>query len=1193
MRIENIFAKDIFRPINGVVKADQKDDASVWQELDEFVITREMQQHLTRFFSEYATDKSGDAEAAARIGIWISGFFGSGKSHLIKVLSYLLENREHAYENERKHAIEFFEEKIKDAILLGDIQRAVAAHTDVVLFNIDSKADNRAGRDAILAVFLKVLNKLEGFCEDYPHIAHMERHLSAKPGKYQQFMDYYRDLTQTAWVGERDAYQFNRDHVVGALSKTLGQSRESAEKWVDGAEETFAVTVERFAEWTKQYLDSRGPKHRLVFMVDEVGQFIGTDTHLMLSLQTLVEELGVVCQGRAWVIVTSQEDIDAVLGDIQGSRANDFSKIQGRFKTRLSLSSANIDEVLQERLLKKKPEVESEVEQIWTEKGDIIKNQLTFKNVGMTFREPKNAEEFAKNYPFAPYQFQLVQKIFEAIRKAGATGLHLSRGERSLLDAFQSAAKQVATDEVGVAVPLYRFYPSIESFLDTSVSMTIKQAADNPALESFDIELLRVLFLIRYVDEMKGNIDNLVTLCLDSVDADRLALRRQIEASLNRLEKETLISRSGDNYFFLSNEEQDINREIKSVELGGGEEEKLLGEILFTDPKTFRDQRKHRYLKNKMDFPFNRLCDGHPVGNRAEGALAVSAVTPLSEEYDVYTDARCILESSQENGQVVLRLADHPTLARELRAYLRTAKYLRTRDDSTLAATTRRIHKDLAEDNRNRREALAEFVRTMVEGARWFAAGERLQIKSATSTTALDESLEYLIDNTFHKMKLLDRLLGDAAIKETQAVLRSGDVAQQRIAMTLPESNPGAIAEVRSYVELCDKASRPMILFDMLNGRFAGRPYGWPKYDTLLLLARLHAAGEIRFALNHSQIPDEKVYEQVTTESQWRKITVLRRKTADPQAVQKARQLGKDVFAEMGPDGEDPIFAFLRDKASAWKVTLETYRSLADTGNYPGSSEIGEGLALLKALLAAEESGKFIDRFLARREELLTLADHFRDLEHFYEHQRPTWERLRSAAERFRLNEMELQRDPDAATALRRMAEILRAPNPYGLIQETEGVVARVQKVNEALLASARESATAAIEGQVAAVNGDLNRAAMDAPARAAILQPFERLRESVQKQPSLAHLAQAQSEAVRLKDQALIAIGTYLEEEEAAATPGTEPKLTIKKPRVIKPAALVKSGYLESRTDIDEFLDALRTAMEQALASDERIEIR
>src|SRR5437879_3070844 len=162
-----------------------------------------------------------------------------------------------------------------------------------------------------------------------------------------------------------------------------------------------------------------------------------------------------------------------------------------------------------------------------------------------------------------------------------------------MLDAFQSAAKTVSIFEVGVLVPLYDFYPAIESFLDTAVKKTIDQAETNPSLEPFDSQLLQVLFLIRYVDEMKGNVDNLVTLCLEEIDADRRGLRRRIEESLARLEKETLISRSGDLYSFLTNEERDINKEIKLVELSGGEEAKLLGEIIFDD--VLKGQRKHRF----------------------------------------------------------------------------------------------------------------------------------------------------------------------------------------------------------------------------------------------------------------------------------------------------------------------------------------------------------------------------------------------------------------------------------------------------------------------------------------------------------------------------------------------------------------------------------------------------------------------
>jgi hypothetical protein len=283
-------------------------------------------------------------------------------------------------------------------------------------------------------------------------------------------------------------------------------------------------------------------------------------------LQTITEELGTICGGRAWIVVTSQEDIDSVVGEMKQSKANDFSKIQGRFRSRLSLSSANVDEVIQARLLAKRPEVVDELQILFKDKGDILKNQLTFSNCGMTLKPYKDAEDFAKAYPFAPYQFQLVQKIFEAVRRVGATGLHLSRGERSTLDAFQSAAKMVALQEVGILVPLYRFYPSIESFLDTAIKKTIDQAQDNGSLEHpFDTDLLKVLFLIRYVEEIKSNVDNLVTLCMEEIDADRLALRGKIEASLGRLEKETLVKRSGDVYYFLTNEERDINKEAGQI----------------------------------------------------------------------------------------------------------------------------------------------------------------------------------------------------------------------------------------------------------------------------------------------------------------------------------------------------------------------------------------------------------------------------------------------------------------------------------------------------------------------------------------------------------------------------------------------------------------------------------------------------
>lgn len=1188
MLIQNLFKRDIARPINGVVKADQMDDATRWQELDEFVITRELDGHIRRFFESYldAIDHRNDADVSGRIGVWVSGFFGSGKSHFIKILHYLLRNEPVTLDEQTKQPFEFLSSKIDDSMFVGDLKRAVATDTDVILFNIDSKAGHKAGRDAILQVFLKVLNEMQGYSPDHPHIAHMERYLEAK-GKLGEFKEAFEKATGSPWAQERDAYEFNRDEVIEAFCTATGQSKESAEKWIDNGENTFELTVENFSKWVKEYLDSKGPDHRLIFVVDEVGQFIGGDTHLMLNLQTITEQLGTACRGRAWVVVTSQEDIDAVLGEMKTSKANDFSKIQGRFRTRLSLSSANVDEVIQERLLAKDADAVPELEQLFTEKGDIINNQLTFRNVGMTLRNYKGPEDFVRNYPFAPYQFLLLQKVFESIRKAGATGLHLSRGERSILDAFQSAAKQVRHDEVGVLVPLHRFYPAIESFLDTAVKRTIDQAAERD-LDTFDIDLLKVLFLIRYVDEIRGNVDNLVTLSLDQIDQDRLSLRRKIEESLVRLEKETLISRSGDVYSFLTNEERDISREIKNVELVGGEEAKLLGEIIFDD--VLKGMRKHRFSANKVDFTLNRSVDGHPFGNRSEGGLSVQVISPLSEEYEYFGDERCKLDSTSEGGSVILRLPDHESLGRELRTYLKTAKYVRSKDADD--ESTRRIIRHFGEENQVRRGRLVSLLGEMLAEGDCYAAGTKLATKASAPQAILDEAVEYLVKNTFNKMGLLKNLHDDP-VKEIQAVLRANDIGQMQLALKAEDNNSQALEDVKSYVELCSKTSRQIVLYEMIENRYGVRPYGWPSLETALLVAQLMVLGEIGLMMEGATLPVDRSYEPLATTSKWRKIVILKKQTSDPKAIQQARMLGNEVFSEMGPDGEEPLYLFLQRHLRGWQTDLASWKSLADTGSYPGGQEIADGLNTIKPLLGEEDSYKFIEKFNANKDALLDLSDAYHDLDHFFNHQKQTWERLRKAHERFDRNRLDLERDEKAAAGLRRMREILDAPAPYPLLKEAAGLISTVEQVNQTLVADRRSDALEKVEKQATAIRQELESVKADDSLRSRCLTPVESLVQQVKQTESLAHMAQAVSESQRLFDAAVRSISEWIEQQQAKGDETTPPPPAVKPIQVVKPTELLSQNYIETEEDIDAFLNQLRTALKAAVSENKRVQIR
>ena len=1193
MHIEDLFTKRLFRPINGVVKADQQDESVVWQELDEYVVTRELDKHLRRFFESYLAgiDNPKDPNIATRMGVWVSGFFGSGKSHFIKILSYLLRNRlAHDPESDAaRKAVDFFDSKIIDALLLGDIKRAVAADTDVILFNIDSKADSREGRDAVTAVFLRVFNEMQGFSGDAPHIAELERYLTQR-GALDKFHTAFKAASGSDWLQERDAYSLMRDEVIGALSQALDMSEDAASKWFDKAEDNQALTIEGFAKQVKEYLDAKGPKHRIVFLVDEVGQFIGNDTRLMLSLQTITEDLGRICNGRAWVIVTSQEDIDSVVGEFSNVRAHDFSKIQGRFHTRLSLSSTNTDEVIQARLLEKTGDARRALEALYAEKGDILKNQLSFSSKSPAMKGYKDQEDFVLNYPFAPFHFQLVQKIFESIRKAGATGLHLSRGERSMLDAFQTAAKRNAQKPVGVLIPLHDFYPAIDSFLDTAVKRTIEQAEDNPNLEQpFDIELLRTLFLIRYVDIVKADMDNLVTLCIDQVDADRLALKRKIGESLQRLERETLISSSGDIYFFLTNEEREVGREIKNVDISSSEETRLLGEIIYDD--VLKSANKHRYKANRRDYGYNRYCDGQPHGS-VTAELMLEVLSPLSDDYPLYGPAKCIGRSYEDGGRVLIKLGDDKELGREVRAWIQTNKYINQKSDAAAAPTLKRILADRAEENRERRTRLVALVAKLMVEADYYAIGQTLDIRAAAPSTAVETALAYLIENIYPKLGYI-KVVQDEALKEIRAVLLANDIGQGNFKLEGEEGNPQAVKELRDYLGLV--ASKGKILLSDLVERFTARPYGWPEWEVILLIARLVMAGEIRLMMDGAGLEPKEAIEPLSKSVRWKQIGLFKRQISGADELKAARQLGQQVFGKIGPEDEDGLVTFLRERLAAWEKSLNGYQALAETGKYPGKTEIETSLQSIQKLQFIKDGFEFTKAFLAQKAALPDLADDIHDLADFYDNQRKTWDRLREAQEiSFKPNQQLLEKEAPATNALRRMAEILQAAHPYGLLHEVDGLITTVQAINEQMVGERRSHALAKADEKLAEISAALDKAAAPPEVRNKALKPLQDTRKRIETDASIPSILMQQEMALEERDKALDLIEAAMTAIAATtAKPGAPTPKPVKPIREIRAADLSKKTYLETEQDVDTYVTELKQQLLAALAGNNRVRVR
>ncbi|HAS6345170.1 TPA: BREX system P-loop protein BrxC [Vibrio vulnificus] len=1232
MQLQQLFTKDITRPINGVVKADQVENDTVFVELDEYVITAELKGHIEQFFKYYmpSVDDPKKASMTGKSGIWVSGFFGSGKSHFIKIMSYLLKNVETNHDGKSKRAIDFFEEKLEDdQMLLGDMRRAINKENNVILFNIDSRADTDDKEDAILKVFLKVFNEKMGYSGDHAHIADLERDLDAR-GKLQEFHQVFEELSGSSWLEERDSYDFYRDDLAAAFAQVTGQSEEAGRQAIERLENNFSLDIQNFCKWVKQYLDG-SPERRIHFFVDEIGQYIGQNTQMMLKLQTITENLGTICEGRAWVVVTSQEDMDAVLGKMQeGSRKNDFSRIQQRFD-RISLSSSNVNEVIEKRLLDKTEPAKAALAQLYDEKGDIIRNHLSFERTNKAeFSNFTGTDNFISSYPFAPYQYNLVQKVFSGISQAGAAGTHLAKGERSLIEAFQTATNQFVSDDIGRLIPLYSFYPSIKKFLDTAVVRDINQAAEKSSINAFSVQVLQTLFMIRYVDEMKSTIDNIITLCINEVDQDVRELRLDITNSLDALENNNLIARQGDEYVFLTNEEKEIEKEIQNTEIESSDETAELSKILFEE--ILKTNNNYRYPENKQDFPVSRFCNGQPFDRTTDNDLLFKVISPIDSSYDEMNDAVCGNESSDS---ILLKLKDQTRLFGELRTYIRTAKY--TKRNAGRDAEMEVLIRAKAAENSARRKQIVSELEELIKQSDFYVLGQNYTTKGATPSAIVDNAYCHVIENTFSKLKYVKPYNGDIR-QQIQQTLIVDDLSQMNIDLTDVEANPRAIAEMEQHIAISDEYGRPITAGDMVK-KFSRRPYGWNDNEIILMIARLAVANKLTLQANQQDVALRSAFEHLDKTAKRANLRIRRVQQQSETNLKKAAGLYKSIFEKNAPTTEKELFEQASVLLKGKLAKLKDFKAKSTTGYFPGTNEIEDGIMLLSALLEQQGSYKFIDELLRKGNDLEDFVEDFEDLETFYEKQFSTWQTLANALTvEFAKNRHLLETSEQAKSALDKLEAIYKDKRPYGKIRNVQGLIEQVQAVNNELLANSRRVAASKLQTAIEDVQQHIADAKAPDNISNNALRPLQLSLQRLDKLTSIAEVNEEVRNSDELVEQAEQIINAYIDQQAKAAeqakreaekvTTATNGNGTLDLPpsdahsygstattgtrevaesSVAKPKAkkvvtfdtgsifreLGDSSYLETEDELEAYLSALKTQLSGLIASNHKVRIK
>lgn len=978
MLIKEMFEKEIDRDIQGVIIVGQSEAENVAQELDEYVVTKELQKHFADFFSSY---KKGIVGTTPKMGVWISGFFGSGKSHFLKILSYLLANKT---VGDRK-AIDYFvdDKKIVDQMVLADMKLAADTDTDVVLFNIDSKSDSNSkqNKDAIVNVFLKVFNEMQGFCGAMPFLADLERKLTEE-GRYNEFKQKFEEVYGETWEDSRQDFDFIQDDVVEVLTGMDFMSEAAARNWCEKAAEPYQISIEDFAKRVKAYIDRKGNNHHVVFLVDEIGQYIGEDSKLMLNLQTVTEELGKECMGKAWVIVTSQQDIDSVT-KVKG---NDFSKIQGRFDTRLSLSSANVDEVIKKRILEKKETPAQTLRLLYGQKTTIIKNLITF-NDGVEKKLYADENDFACVYPFVPYQFNLLASVLTSIRTHGASGKHLSEGERSMLAMFKESAMEYKECEAGTIIPFHAFYDALENFLDHSHRGVIIRAYENDMINPehkekvFAVDVLKVLFMIKYVDKVVvANIDNITSLMASNIDDDRIALKEKVEDALKVLMRQNLVQKNGDIYVFLTDEEQEINREIESQSVEMAEIINKVSEMIFED--IFTDKKyKYPAFNGRYSFNFNQIVDDRPYKSTQNFDIGVRILTPAS---DYGTDETTLRMVSGQGREVLVVLPDDRAFMDEIQRYLKIEKFLRLNTSSALSKyesikEAKRL--EMRERNANAKLFLTESLKDAVI----YVNGDRAQISAKEVSTRISEALGRLVKTVYHKLDYIDAAMGEDDIRK---LLKTSN----QITLNLEggtEPNIHALDDVLQYIA---GNSRMHVKTSMksIKDRFMKAPYGFVEDDVQWLVAKLFKRGDLSFSVNGASVTMmnkdvEEIINYITRKAFVEKLMMEERVRVADKDKKVVRDVLKELFHTSSPsDDEDAVMNFFISFVNKLITELRVMKKDYEKAKYPGLKVIEEGIRIMSDIVQIQSPVEFFQTVSKKQDDLLDFAEDYEPIKAFF-----------------------------------------------------------------------------------------------------------------------------------------------------------------------------------------------------------------
>jgi len=996
MELKEIFARNINRHINPAVVVGQLDENHIDQEIKEYVFTTDIIGNLFKFINAIANKKEG------KTGIWISGYYGSGKSHFIKYLFYCLNQKT------RKEAFDSYKEAIKSSqldelneVTLSNVQlienKLDKLEVQEIIFNIDYVSQHIKNNNTITRILFNELNAKRGYNKTNIAVAMLIEKRLDQNGQLQSFKDRVKEVIAEPWTSENVT-----NHIQLKLSKVIDIVAEfdadiDKESLRNAIKSDRDFTIEELVAELKEYIQSKPDDYRLVFLMDEVSQYIGNNTDLLLNLQTIVEGFGEHLNNKVWVVCTAQQDLNNLVNET-GKKSDGFGKIMGRFETLISLDSQDAAYITQKRVLEKSTDGTKALTQYYKENKGAIENQFVLGH--SLYQSYADAENFYLAYPFIPYQFRLISDVFSSFSKVGFVGEGVKNTERAILGITHFTAQKQSEQEVGYFISFDNFFnENLQSNLTHSARAILDRGRSidfDSEIKHFAFRVINVLFMVSNLEEaisisFPATVENLSLLLLNDVKTVKADLQNKVQKVLDSLVDNSIVQVSEGRYRFLDDEGIKVANTIVQTEVNAN-----------TRLKYFYEQMIRKSLRPDSSVK---------LGNRN---IKVSISVDDKEEatggdfkikfvlYDLTDPEQQALNiaANELNINISEWFNTDQEFKKDFLNYCKTTKYL---EDNRSIATGGKV-KTLEEFSQNNAKLLKDLQLRFEKAWSNVSFTSAQRVIPANSVGAANPVARYQEMVTKHLETLYKYNEWGNNFAQTNAELQTA--IEKSIKMpTIDNELDLAEAEVNNKIS---QSGNEMNLSDVVK-LFEKAPYGWKDIATLHIVFNLVKKKHRALFYLNDEMELKQYYDKASNSSSRNSIEVKSTKEYNQEDIEVFKKAVKNIFVTYSFASNQTVAEMLIDfHEFLGKNLIEVNQYKEQYDGFPFSITLRHYHKRLIEIKEIKSNEKLIQKLVENSNSLQTERDIFAELKDFIDNNFGSYNEIRSfvSAEKSNLDKL-------------------------------------------------------------------------------------------------------------------------------------------------------------------------------------------